>query len=332
MKLRSFIPFFFFLTLLFIPSIVFADTLVMKNGDRLTGEVQIKEGDFLMFKTAYGEFKIDWHEVASLDSDKPMKVLSEDDFSVTETSKIDESSPYIAGKPRARKYTINPEPWRLGEGMKFSGRVNVGLQYNRGNTDTDETDADANLELRDIKNRYNIFGIVEDDESEGITTKKMYNVRADYDRFVTQKTYLTALTSYEKDELAELDRRMKYGGGVGYQVFDDKKKKLSFELGPVWVDEEFTTGEEDDYWGAGWLVNYEQELITDSLQFYHRQEGTWNLEETDEILLDAWFGLRSPIYGGIVGSGEFVVKYDSDPATGSDDTDTQYGLKLGYEW
>ena len=325
--------FLFFFILLIGSSQAFADVLIMKNGDRLTGEVVTKTGDNLTFKTPYGEpFVIDWHEVKTLNSDEPIKIINEDDLSVTETKEIDESSPYYSDKPRARKYTFNPEPWRLGEGTKFSGRVNVLFDFNRGNTDTDEMDVDFLLEARNLKNRYTLNGFIEDDEANGVTTNKNTNIRADYDRFIDQKTYLTASTNYEKDELADLDRRMTYGGGIGYQFLDDDKKNLSLEAGPAWVDENFIVAPNNEYWAGQWQLKYEHYIITDRLQFYHRQVGTWNMEDTDDVLLDAWLGLRAPIYHGIIASLEYLVEYNSTAPSGTKDADETYGVKLGYQW
>jgi hypothetical protein len=42
--------------------------------------------------------------------------------------------------------------------------------------------------------------------------------------------------------------------------------------------------------------------------------------------------VRVPLVSGFVGSVEYELEYDSDPAVESKDTDTTLRLKLGYEW
>ena len=77
-----------------------ADTVLLKNGDRITGELITKKGDTLQIKTPYSKkIEIDWHQVASLSLDEPVKVIFEEDLSISETSEVNESSPLFAGKP-----------------------------------------------------------------------------------------------------------------------------------------------------------------------------------------------------------------------------------------
>ncbi|MBY0341292.1 MAG: hypothetical protein K2Q19_09035, partial [Rhodocyclaceae bacterium] len=61
-------------------SMALADQVLLKNGDRLSGSVISKRGNTLIFKTSYaGELKIDWDEVAQLNTDKPVAVMRQDD-------------------------------------------------------------------------------------------------------------------------------------------------------------------------------------------------------------------------------------------------------------
>ncbi|MCB0328081.1 MAG: DUF481 domain-containing protein [Bdellovibrionales bacterium] len=310
-----------------------ADTVLLKNGDRITGELITKKGDTLQIKTPYSKkIEIDWHQVASLSLDEPVKVIFEEDLSISETSEVNESSPLFAGKPKARKYTLKPESWRIGEGLHFAGRVNFSYDRDRGNTDQDQSNSDIFLELRNLRNRYTINGELEKDRANGVDTANNSQFIFEYDRFITPKTFLTGFTSYEQDDFASLSRRNIYGTGVGYQVYDDDKKNLSFEVGPLFVDRKYQTEEEDQYWGTGWKIKYEHFLITDQLQFYHREQGTWNAEETDDLLLSSWTGLRAPLFYGIVGGIEFNHDYNSQPAAGAKTSDRTWAVKLGYQW
>ena len=56
-----------------IPTILRADTVVLKNGDRLTGTAVKLEGGKLTFKTAYADaIAIAWDQISSLKVDKPL--------------------------------------------------------------------------------------------------------------------------------------------------------------------------------------------------------------------------------------------------------------------
>jgi len=62
---------------------------------------------------------------------------------------------------------INPVPWRTGEGIKWTGRVNFDLKSQRGNTDKDEFEGDAELGMRRRQDRFPLYmGIVASTEAE----------------------------------------------------------------------------------------------------------------------------------------------------------------------
>ena len=56
-----------------------ADTVVLKNGDHLTGAVEVSDGKDVTLKTAYaGEIKIQWSSVQELKTDKPIYIVTPD--------------------------------------------------------------------------------------------------------------------------------------------------------------------------------------------------------------------------------------------------------------
>ena len=55
-----------------------ADTVTLRNGDRLSGKVLHKSGDVLTFETSYaGKLRIRWSEVRSIATDSPLRVMLE---------------------------------------------------------------------------------------------------------------------------------------------------------------------------------------------------------------------------------------------------------------
>jgi hypothetical protein len=56
-----------------------ADTLVLKNGDRLTGTISDSDGKQVTLKTDYaGEIKVQWAAVKDMTSEKPLYVVTPD--------------------------------------------------------------------------------------------------------------------------------------------------------------------------------------------------------------------------------------------------------------
>ncbi|MDP3686963.1 MAG: hypothetical protein Q8R64_05185, partial [Sulfurimicrobium sp.] len=60
-----------------------ADTLLLVNGDQLTGTVLKKEGNAVVLRTSYaGDVTIKWADVAHIQTDKPVHVMLNDESSM----------------------------------------------------------------------------------------------------------------------------------------------------------------------------------------------------------------------------------------------------------
>src|SRR5277367_6244820 len=67
-----------------------ADTVALKNGDRLTGTVEVSDGKDVTLKTDFaGEIKIQWSAVQELKTDKPIYVVTPDKKTVSGTVSTD---------------------------------------------------------------------------------------------------------------------------------------------------------------------------------------------------------------------------------------------------
>jgi len=319
-----------------------ADELLMKDGSRLLGTVVKKENGILDFETGYaGVIKVQWSEVSELRSDNKVQVLLDDDTTVdastirnTADATVLESGPdqpQTSMAPERIAY-LNPEPWRLGEGFKWTGRVNVDLELERGNTDEDEYNVDGMTKFRRKNDRFTISGQYEKDRNGGETTTQKWKLLNKYDYFLSQKLYAGALLGLEHDKFADLDLRTIVGPHVGYQFFESKERNLDTNVGFLYVDENYETADDDQYWSLGWQVDFDWFLIPDRVQFYHRQNGLQDVSDTDNLVIDSWTGFRFPLVMGIVASTEAEIEYDGGAPADVDKTDTTYRVKLGYEW
>lgn len=321
----------------------FADELLMNDGSRLLGEVVGRENGTLVFKTSYaGKISVKWEEVSELKSDKPMVLMFRDETTTTtQHIRNDADDLIVAADASEPDQTIdqdvvefiNPEPWRTGDGYKFSGHVNFALETQRGNTDKDEIDMDGDLTWRFLHDRFIAFAELEDDRNNGKKTTEKWKANGAYNHFFTRKWYAGAALGFEHDKFADLDLRSVVGPIAGYQWFESKKMNLSTEAGPMYVDEDFIDADDDDYLAAGWGINFDRFLFGgDFVQFYHKQTGLWSLDDTSDVVWNSWTGLRFPLILGLVASTEIKVEYDGGAPDGVDDTDTTYLLKLGYQW
>lgn len=331
----------FSLTLLFMlnATALRADEVVMVNGDRLTGTVLRMDGGVLQFETAYaGVVSIDWEKVRELSTDTPMRLRLENGELLNSQQLTREQQHFLLeaeGENEARGVSvadINPSAWETGEGYRLSGRVDLSVKANRGNTDQDEIDISTDLEWRYLKHRARLFGELEYDVNGGEQTRNKWNLSTKYDRFVSGKHYVGAGLFLEHDKFADLDLRTSVGPYIGQQFITGSKMNLSAEIGVTYVFENFASDPDDDYVAASWSVDFDRFIIPSVMQFYHRQTGLMKVEAPGNIILDTWTGLRFPLQGGFSTSAEVKAEYDANAAVDADEWDTSYRLKLGYQW
>lgn len=318
-----------------------ADTLIMHNGDRLTGTVVSKQDNILTLDTPYaGTLRIQWSEVRQLISEKPVQVILEDETRLTGTllptedgkvriraSEIMETAPIALSEVRY----INP-PVEVNGGVRIKGRVNVGMNVSSGNTDTEQYHLDTEVVARTLKNRFTAGATFNRATDSGTETESNATGYGKYDHFVSEKWYTYANALFTRDELKDLKLRTTLGLGSGYQFFESEPLNLSLEGGLTYVNEDFYDKEDDSYPAGRWALNYDRLLFGSRIRLFHHHEGLAGLEDVDDILILSRTGLRVPLGQGLTTTAQLDVDWDNTPAEGNDSTDTRYLLNLGYEW
>src|SRR5690554_1140466 len=207
-----------------------ADTVHLKGGDRLTGTIVSKQGDQLTLDTPYaGKVVIKWSEVAGIETSQPARFMLKDRtvLDAQASGKADETVVLRAGTTitttpiaLAEVEYINPPPEVTGEGVNVSGRAQLGLTMNRGNTDNDQLYYDAETVIRSVKNRFTIGATGENKKEDGTETARNNRLYFKYDHFLTDKWYAYANTDAEEDKFKDLNLRTTIGAGSGYQFFE----------------------------------------------------------------------------------------------------------------
>ncbi|MDH3934491.1 MAG: hypothetical protein OEU62_04950, partial [Gammaproteobacteria bacterium] len=136
---------------------VLADELIMKDGSRLMGKVIKEDGGVVDFETSYaGVIKVKWSEISEFIGAEPITVLLKNKEIHKATSAKNTDAGVVLTTDSGATETIpqsdidyvNPEPWRIGKGMKWSGNINLDLNYERGNSDKDEYHGDWQTTFR----------------------------------------------------------------------------------------------------------------------------------------------------------------------------------------
>jgi hypothetical protein len=213
-----------------------------------------------------------------------------------------------------------------------TGIVNFGAYLDDGNANRKAVTGDAEITVRNEKNRFITGGEVNYAQDEGEETENDQFVFGEYNRFLDEKWFVGARQSFRIDKLQELDLRSRSGLFTGYQFFDTEDLKLSARLGGEYIHEELSTGDTEEDIALAWAFDYEQQLIEDILRAFHNHNLSAPIDPVDAFLFESETGIRVPVGKYLTGTAQIDFDWDNAPAAGVREEDVSYKLKIGYEW
>jgi putative salt-induced outer membrane protein YdiY len=337
--MASFLVWFFF-PVTVLSSIVQADEVILRNGDKITGTlVQLEEGTVVVNTEYAGKIAIQLEKVNYLKTDEPKATTLIDgtaleaEFFYRDTAAADgmpERERTAEGINIAEVKSIYPEPRPP---IRLRGRVNAGITNEKGNTQTDEYRIDAELIARSDKQRFTVGGEFNKQQADDTTTVENWKAYGIYDYFLKPKWFVYGSSLFEHDEFADLDLRTTLGAGAGHQFFESDELNLSVSAGLAYIFENFIVAEDDEFPGAQWLVQYDQYFFNKFVQLFHSNNGYVSLEDASDWLVNTRQGLRFPLYKGFVTTFQYNYDYKNNPSPEAESKwDSKILFLLGYQF
>lgn len=315
-----------------------AATVILENGDKLTGEVIKLSDNILTFKSPiYGEVEVPWRKVSELTSDEGVTVQLKDGSTAKGKVSLNAQGELVLdqgdlGRSKAlRKADIalfNPPV--VDNSVKYSGRANLGGVFNRGNSEDDALNFDAEVIARTPENRYKLAAEVNEAESAGIATTSNRYLLTQYDAFLSEKNYLFVNAKAEQDKLADLNLRTSLGAGYGYQFFETERAKLSTEYGLAYINEDYVIAPDESFPSLSFGLDYERKFWQQRLVFFNNYDVSVSLEDTADALFRTKVGVRVPIVENVNVATQVNVDYDNMPPPGVRKTDSSLIFSVGY--
>jgi len=318
------------------------DTVVLKDGSRLIGKVTGSRDGALAIETGFaGTLSIPLDQVAQVRTAAPVVIKLADETVIVDQPLVIEEQQLVVVAPSpelARDYAldqlavVNPEPWELGHGYRWTGLASVAMSKERGNSDTDELDYKLESKWRSLQDRYTLKFNGEVDEANGEKNTDKWYAQGKYDYFFDGPVYGGFQVSAEHDKFADLDLRYLVGPVVGRQFYEEPILTLSAEVGASYVNEDFIEADDDDYGAFNWAVNFSSNYLGGDSRLYIDNLGVWNLENTSDVIINTTFGLAYPLLWDFEAAAEVLLEYDSGAVDDVDELDQTYRFRLGYTW
>ena len=323
------------------------------------GEItDIHDGELYVTTELMGDVTIALSSILYLESDRDIELLT------TEQEKLALPSFMIVDGEvvldDADNLTLdqldvaNPEEWEQGRGYLITGRVTSSIEYNRGNTETDNLNLDAETILESLRDRITLRADYEessalvlnkDDDGNAILdadgneakisqdTADNWRVEGKYDYFLSDpRNYLGFNVGLHADQFANVDRRTYASAYVGRKILTRDTLTFDAELGLLYVDTDFAVSEDDSYTGLNINLNGEAQLFDSRVTLYFRQANIVNLQSTEKSIYRTKVGLRFPLFLGLEGAAEATADYDGGAADGKEKLDKTLKFRIGYTW
>ncbi len=315
-----------------------ADTVWLKNGDRLSGTIRFFEGKKLLLDTDYGgSIALDWKKIATLESDQELlikegKITGERAKSLlaAEEGKVTLVNGDVPRTIELADVEQIMKPKPLIEDLTWKGNLDAALDYKRAETDTDDYDVDLKTQARHGLWRHNAEADYNREYQDGVVATDNWGAEYALDRFFDERWFWQGRFEYKRDKVEELERQRTVGTGPGYQFWDNELGAFSMTGLLNRTDYLYANGEKDNFYAMSMKWDYNRYLVGKSVELFSNGEVGKPLDNVADYTLDAAVGLRYKVTDWA----SLNMKAEKDLVSGAEGEldETHYSLGFGVGW
>jgi hypothetical protein len=329
-----------------------ADQVTVKNGDRVTGSIVMKDAKTLTIKAdVFGTVIIPWDQVQTVATDQPINVVLSDGKTLRGTLSSREQAVELesagssqrialaeitalrdAAEQEAYERLLDPGLTQL-----WTARASLGFAGTQGNAKT-----------RTLTTAFNGARVTNGDK----TTVYFSAIRASaliasileetaqavrggwgYSRNVSSRVFLNGFNDYEYDRFQNLDLRFVLGGGLGYIAWKGERGRLDVLGGGAYNREKFspaapapgfTRNSGEAYFGDDFTYS-----LTTATALYQNLRFFPNLSDGGEYRLNFDLGANTRLARWLTWNLSVSNRLLSNPVPGRQKNDLLYSTGIG---
>lgn len=321
------------------PRLMGSDTLILKNGDRITGKVKKLDQGQIHVDADYGKnvFIIDWEEVEKIESQSHFLVQTTDgrSFSGTIKSLEDTPSQIVVADP-GEVATLGQMELVFLDPVDgdFWGRFSASIDFGINLTKADETKqlttraaAGYAAETWSVDAKANIL---RDSRQQSEATKRT-EVSGTYRHSLNGQWFGLGTSNFLQSNELELDLRSTVGGGIGNFLYRSNRWVFAVSGGAVWTHERFTnSSSEAANSGEAFLgielnaFNVGDTSVLTSLVFFP------SLSEGGRLRANFSTDFKWDLPKGLYFSVGFSDNFDNSPQSGGAKNDYIFNTSIGW--
>ena len=313
-----------------------AGVLVLKNGDRITGEISAIWDHEITIEPSYSdEFTVDSEVIAYIESDRSFDIELADgrEFAAKLKGANEEGEQIfvVDGNQITAPFMQLYELDEIDDPVEWDSYIDLSSAVNRGNTVSSNLKlaADSTLVIGDHRH-IGDFSIIREDQN-GDATKEQDLIRYNYNWLFRDPWFFSAAMSMERDPIRELDKRAVLTAGMGRDIWNNPRLSLNFQLG-VGAITEVISGLSEQSTVVQWALRYRQDLFNEDLEIYHNDTITYYVNGRDNTIFKTTTGLRYEITDLLYANFSIDYDYETGAAATANNEDLAMLFGLGVEF
>lgn len=318
--------------------LVSADTVWLKNGDKLSGTILLLDSGKLLLRTEYaGSITLDVKKIATLESEREL-LVKQDDF-VGEHAKalrpagrgqvelVNGVSPRIV-ELSAIQQAMLPKP--LVQDLTWTGNLDFSADYKQAQNDIRDYRIDLGTKARHGSWRHSIAAEYDHETKDDERKTDRVELEYDIDRFITRQFFWQGQLKYSHDRIEDLETQRTAGTGPGYQFWDDVLGAFSVAALFNRNDYVFADGSSEHFNSAAMEWDYKRYLYGKSFELY--TQGELGAPFTNEIdyVIDTEAGVRYKLNSWAALA--LKAEWDKVASEHGDTNERRYMIGLGVGW
>ncbi len=327
-----------------------AGTVILENGDQVTGDILSSQGRTLIVKTEHmGIVRIPVSAVSEIKTDGAFTVQLASGDRISGLLKTDgdgnltiRSASGAVSTPIDDVHGMMPVPMDLAfpDGVDaaveqvvqagWSGDVELGVNYQTGNTERMGIAFRFSV-VRDAPNdKFEVNGgLLYTEEDDTRNTNRQFLTIQENLKFGSW--YVFGLLAFNRDEFKDIDLRGALTPGVGYIFADSDDWKLLAEVGPTMTYTDWRDGESE--WTFEIFFAAKAEVtVFESAKLYENLFLYPSITNSPDFRLISETGFEQPLSESLFLRIAFIVNYDTSVSSPTRETDTKLLITLAMKF
>jgi len=313
-----------------------ADVLILKNGDRITGEIKrIWDGEITIEPEYSDEFKVEIPVIDHIESEREFEIELEDGTSLVarldgadaDGNQIVKSGKEIVAVPLAELFELD-EPEK---DFDWESNAELSAALNSGNTDSSNAKLKVDTTVKFPDHRHIGEVTFFREEQSGDTTQEQGLFKYDYNWFFRDPWFFGARLSFERDPIIELDQRIILSAGIGRDIWSTPRRELTVQLAAGGQTEEIGQDRTESA-VLVWSLRYRQDFFSDDLELYHNHTVTPNISGRTNTSYKTTTGLRYEVTDLLYANISVDYDYETESVDAAENEDVALLVGVGMEF